>query len=209
MPFIQFMSEQFAKPSGLFGRLFMGRYLDRANQQGNQLVLETLNIAKDSTVLEIGFGGGDLLIKIAQQLQNGRLFGVEISDAMFKHCQQRIRNEFNDKVSLHMGSVEDLPFEDEIFDRICSVNTLYFWPDLDAGIKQICRALKSDGRCVLGFGCPKSLAANGYEQRGFSLYTPEQIEQAFTRNGLIAEELNSIQRNKRGPFYAYRAVKPK
>ena len=51
------LSAQSRKPSGIFGRLLMGRYLDRANAGINQLVYDSLGHDADSRVLEIGFGG--------------------------------------------------------------------------------------------------------------------------------------------------------
>jgi hypothetical protein len=52
------MARQLAKPSGLFGRMIVGRLLDRANHAINSLVYETLESDSKAQVLEVGFGGG-------------------------------------------------------------------------------------------------------------------------------------------------------
>ena len=65
MPVSRFMARQFARPRGLFGRLFLGGMLDRANVRGNALVYEALAVAPSDHVFEVGFGGGDLLVRLA------------------------------------------------------------------------------------------------------------------------------------------------
>lgn len=210
MSFSDFIARQSGKPEGLFGRMLMGFYLDRVNEAGNRLVYETLRAQPDSRVLEIGFGGGDLLFRIAKQLESGRIDGIELSQAMLDHALNRARKlNLESKISFHVGKVEKLPYEGEIFDRICTVNTVYFWPDLDAGLAELARVMKADAELVLGFGCDQALRAAGYEEKGFKLYSSEQIADAYRLNGLKPEKLESIERPGRGPFYAYRAVRLK
>ena len=190
--------------------MLMGFYLDRVNESGNRLVYETLRAQPDSRVLEIGFGGGDLLFRIAKQLESGRIDGIELSQAMLEHALNRARKlNLESKISFQLGKVEKLPYEGDIFDRICTVNTVYFWPDLDEGLAELARVMKADAELVLGFGCDQALRAAGYEEKGFKLYSSEQIADAYRLNGLKPEKLESIERPGRGPFYAYRAVRLK
>ncbi len=68
MAISKFIARQSAKPQGLFGRLIFGRLLNRANTAVNQLIYDSLQHDAQSRVLEIGFGGGDLLFRIARSL---------------------------------------------------------------------------------------------------------------------------------------------
>jgi SAM-dependent methyltransferase len=45
-----------------------------------------------------------------------------------------------------------LPFEDETFDKIFTVNTVYFWENPVEFLNEIYRVLKDDGTFVLTFG---------------------------------------------------------
>ena len=54
----KFLADQLAHPRGLFGRLFMGRFLNVLNSDFNNLILQDLAIEPTSRVLEVGFGGG-------------------------------------------------------------------------------------------------------------------------------------------------------
>lgn len=42
----------------------------------------------------------------------------------------------------------ELPYSDSFFDRVFHVNCYYFWPDLDQGISELRRVMKTDGLMV-------------------------------------------------------------
>jgi arsenite methyltransferase len=55
------------------------------------------------------------------------------------------------RVRLHQASVDALPLSDAECDKVFTVHTLYFWPDLAAALTEIRRVLKPRGRLVLGW----------------------------------------------------------
>jgi len=46
------------------------------------------------------------------------------------------------KVELSEGSASRIPYEDGFFDKVSAVNSIYFWPDPIAGLKEVHRVLK-------------------------------------------------------------------
>ena len=42
----------------------------------------------------------------------------------------------------------ELPYDDNFFDRVFHVNCYYFWPDLDQGISELRRVMKTEGLMV-------------------------------------------------------------
>ena len=208
MNFSQYMARQFANPEGLIGRLFMGPYLNYANVKGNALVYDALRLNPSSRILEVGFGGGDLLFRIAQGLQDGSIDGVELSEAMLQRASKKSRkNNFDSKLNFHSAMVENLPFDNAVFDCAYTVNTLYFWQDLAAGFRELARVIRPEGELVLGFGSAKALRSSGYEDRGFRLYDADEVIHACEQCGFIIDKLNKIERGRRGDFYAYRGIK--
>ena len=208
MPVSQFMARQFARPRGLFGRLFLGGMLDRANVRSNALMFDVASVSPSEHVLEVGFGGGDLLIRLAETVSDGWVEGVELSEPMLGRVRARIRRRgLADRVRLHAGSVEALSFDTGRFDCACSANTVYFWPDLHGGLAELARVLRPGGRLVLGFGSDVALRRAGYEERGFALYTPEQIEAALRTNGLEPSALERLERlePERGAWFVSRS----
>ena len=207
MPVSWFMARQFARPRGLFGRLFLGGMLDRANVRTNALVFEVMAVDPSERVLEVGFGGGDLIVRLAGAVAGGRVEGVELSDPMLRRVRARVRRRgLADRVRLRAGSVDALPFDAGRFDCACSVNTIYFWPDLHRGLAELARVLRPGGRLVLGFGSDEALRRAGYGERGFSLYTTERIEDALRANGLEPSALERLDREGvRGAFFVSRS----
>ena len=55
------------------------------------------------------------------------------------------------KLEICLGSVMELPYSDNFFDRVFHVNCFYFWPDLDQGISELRRVMKTDGLMVSTF----------------------------------------------------------
>ena len=62
-----FMARQYANPSGIFGRLITANLLNRANIKLNEVVFDLMEIADGDIILEVGFGGGELLFQIAEK----------------------------------------------------------------------------------------------------------------------------------------------
>ena len=79
-----FISSQLSRPSGLIGKVFFSRLLNHSNRVSNDAVLKALDISPSDNYLEVGFGGGDLLLKVSKLISRGSITGVEISDEMIE-----------------------------------------------------------------------------------------------------------------------------
>ncbi len=184
--------------------------LNRANASVNQLVFDNLQHDAQSRLLEIGFGGGDLLFRIAGGLAGGSIDGVDLSVEMLANARVRTaRLGLGETVNLHLGSADTLPFADATFDCACSVHTIYFWPDLNAGLMQLARVVKPGGGLVLGFSSASALVEDGYTERGFRAYSCEQLVDACHACGFATDRLVSTSRKRGGEVYVYRGVRLK
>jgi SAM-dependent methyltransferase len=68
-----------------------------------------------------------------------------------------------------------LPYRDDTFTKACTVNTIYFWPDAAAALREMRRALCAGGRLVVTFNPPATAGKLPYTRHGFTLYEPEQV----------------------------------
>lgn len=204
----QFMANQYANPSGLFGRFVTARLLNNANKLSNAHVLSALDLQPDSTILEVGFGGGDLLLNMATTHPSATLNGVEYSTAMIERLGRKLgRIDRDQPVTLSEGVAQSLPFPNATFDRVCSVNTIYFWPELDSGFREIARVTQPGGIVVLGFGANEQLRDAGYEAKGFKLYPVNDILDGLTASGFDIDAHEKIQRETRGVFNVLKCIR--
>ena len=49
------------------------------------------------------------------------------------------------RVELHLDSGDKLPFEEVVFNRAMTMNSLHLWPDPVAGLREIRRTLRTGG----------------------------------------------------------------
>lgn len=176
-------ADQLAKPNRLFGR-FLGAIWNRRNQALNDYVFDLLDLKPADRVLEIGFGGGYLLQRMASVITTGILAGVDHSPALLKYVKDRIsagRSE-RGKIDLRCAPAESLPYPDYQFTAVCSVNSILYWQNTDAGIKEIWRVLESDGRLVLCFTEKKSLEKKRFAEQ-LNLVEADEIMQILTKTG--------------------------
>lgn len=145
----EFIARQSACPSGLLGRL-IGHVMARETVTANETALELLELAPADHVLEVGFGHGATIARVAAAVSGGLVAGVDPSAEMCRMAARRNRRAVaRGKVDLRQAPVEALPYPDGAFDKVLAVHTLYFWPDLVSPFREIARVLKVGGRLVL------------------------------------------------------------
>ena len=169
----RFLAGQFARPSGLLGRLWIAPWLDRISRPMNRLALRQLAPAGGENVVEIGFGGGALLGDILQTTR-GAVTGVDISTVAIARARRRFRRSA-DRLNLIEASPERLPLSDAAFDKAVSVNSLYFWPDMAAAFAELARILRPGGRLVLCFEPPEELRKWPGHVHGFRACSVDQL----------------------------------
>jgi len=201
----KYLADQLAHPRGLFGRLFMGRFLNVLNSDFNNLILQDLVIEQKSRVLEVGFGGGALLQSLCDRTPMGFVAGLELSGEMIARSRLLLRSQIDlGRLELHQGSVESMPLEDEQFDRACAVNAIYFWPDLVSAMREFRRILRPGGRLVLGFLSDQDIGRAGLDRYGFQRHPANAIEKALQATEFEIMSLNSGS-DARGTYYSLAA----
>jgi demethylmenaquinone methyltransferase/2-methoxy-6-polyprenyl-1,4-benzoquinol methylase len=115
-----------------------------------EMALQRLSIVEGETILEIGFGTGDCLKRIAQLVgQTGKAYGVDISRGMIERTKKRLEKAgLAGRVALCCGDATYLPFHDGTFDTVFASFTLEVLdtPDIARVLAQIKRVLKPGGR---------------------------------------------------------------
>ena len=176
------------KPEGTEGE----KMLERMNQSHYEVTgwaLSYWEIQEDDRVLDIGCGGGATLHRMAEKVTSGHVTGVDYSDVSVETSRRNNeKNISSGKLDVLEGSVENLPFADDSFDKIITVESFYFWPDPQENLKEVRRVLKKGGTFLL--------VADTYNKDGldpktlenicrFHLFTPtaEEFRKLFEKAG--------------------------
>ena len=124
--------------------------MNRGNASMNGYALQQLELAPHDRVLEIGFGGGLILARLLAEA--GVVTGLDRSaDAVQAACA-KFANDVRAKRAVFVeGNIERMPFVDGSFDKVVTVNTVYFWASLADGFSEIHRVLAPEGRLIVGF----------------------------------------------------------
>ncbi|HUA35335.1 MAG TPA: class I SAM-dependent methyltransferase [Candidatus Binataceae bacterium] len=146
------VAAQFRNPTGFAGRV-AGRIMLVSNRKVNRFVVAQLQIDPDDRVLEIGFGPGGCITMLAECVTGrGKVAGIDPSSTMIALASSRNRRYLaNGRVELKPGTVSAIPYPNDEFDKVCSINNIYFWPSLADDLREIRRTMKSGGILALAF----------------------------------------------------------
>jgi len=196
MKFIsKYIAKQFKNPVGFGGR-FATFMMNRQNWKQYQSVIDNINIQITDKVFDIGFGNGYLIRKLLKNRPD-KIYGIDISSDMVNLVSSKNREEIKDgKLQLMLGNVQDIPLENSSIDKAYTINTVYFWQDINKGFSEIKRILKPNGLFLNVLYLKEFLDKLPMTQFGYSKYTFEQIEKITVESGLKIENMVEIEHGK-------------
>lgn len=113
-------------------------------------VLELLAPQPTDVILDIGCGGGRALRRVSPLVPEGKLYGVDYARTSVEcTVEENADDVASGKLTVICSGVSDLPFDDAMFDRVYSIESYFFWPDLTNDMREILRVLKPGGRVVI------------------------------------------------------------
>ncbi|OBK23615.1 class I SAM-dependent methyltransferase [Mycobacterium asiaticum] len=182
------IAKQLGHPSGLRGRL-VGAALNRGNRRLVSAAARALQPDAAAALADVGFGGGVGLKFLLDSVgPAGSVHGVEVSETMLSQAAARYRREIaTGRLSLHSGSMTQLPLDDGALDGVITVNTIYFVAELDAAFRELARVLNSRGRLVIGLADPDVMAKLPFTGHGFQLRPVTDVIDTLRSTGLAVE----------------------
>ena len=97
------------------------------------------------SLLEVPVGTGVLTMPLYQSLPEAKVTCLDYSADMMKNAEKRADALGITNISFVQGDVGALPFQDESFDIVLSLNGFHAFPDKDAAFRETCRVLKPGG----------------------------------------------------------------
>jgi ubiquinone/menaquinone biosynthesis C-methylase UbiE len=136
---------QFHNPSGILGRA-VGHLMAFKNKERSWWVLPMLEIHQNDCVLEVGFGSGIDIKRVSEIAADGFVAGVDHSPVMVAQASRRNRAAIDKGVvELQLGGASKLPYPDDFFNKVFSINVAQFWPDPVAVMLEMRRVVRTGG----------------------------------------------------------------
>jgi SAM-dependent methyltransferase len=178
---LQAIASQLKHPTGEKG-IEMGNMMNETNINMTRHSIQNLNISKENKILELGHGNAGHVEFLLEQAENLKYYGLEMSELMFQEARRINRNFVSQKqafFSIYDGDI--IPFEEESFDKIFTVNTIYFWLEPEKLLLEIYRVLNPNGNFCLTFAEEDFMKTLPFTQFEFELYSTEKAQELIKK----------------------------
>ena len=133
------------KPEGAAGEEMLSR-MNESHYEVTGWALGLWEIQPEDRILDIGCGGGMTLNRMSAMSANGHLTGVDYSPVSVQESGKLNAQDIaTGKMEVIEASVEAMPFAEDTFDKIITVESFYFWPSPLENLKEVRRVLKKGG----------------------------------------------------------------
>ncbi len=95
-------------------------------------------------ILEVGCGDGFLSRELAENIENARVFGIDLSKKRIERAKRK-----NGKAVFSVGDATNLRFKDNSFDLTIASEVLEHIPDFKKAVEEIKRVTKKDGKILV------------------------------------------------------------
>jgi ubiquinone/menaquinone biosynthesis C-methylase UbiE len=169
-----------SRNTGYGGYKYDGRWRPVARRIGDHYQLKP-----SSRVLDIGCGKGDLLADLKAEFPSIEIFGLDVSTYALDHSVPDIRS------NLQQGSAVSLPYPDDYFDLVLSINVLHNLrlPELETALLEMERVGKKHKYIVMdGYRTEQEKVNLMYWQLTCEcFFTPEEWEWLFQKCGYTGD----------------------
>ena len=187
---------QCARPEGSLGRAMLC-FMNYTHAPLTNWGLNLVQVQDGWTMLDVGCGGGFTIRRLLNRSKDAQVYGIDISEESVTKAK-KVNAEILDKqVFVTQGAAERLPYNDEMFDLVTAVETVYFWPNLPDCLQEVRRVLKPGGKFAIMVEVVDSDSKWTNVVEGMTAYTPEQLRTLLVDAGFVQTEIH-----RKKPSYA-------
>ena len=120
------------------------RYINNRWDEVIYKLMNHYNLSPTAKILDVGCGKGFFLFDFLKINPNSEVYGIDISEYAIQNCKEEIKSK------LILGNATKLPWEDNHFDLVVSINTLHNLHcfDLEQALQEMERVGKNKYLCV-------------------------------------------------------------
>ena len=111
-------------------------------------MINSLHLPKESKILDVGCGPGELVIKLHEYFDT--LIGLDIASEMIEIAnRKKLKYAPNSNLTFEIGDIENLKFRNETFDLIVCSGVVEYLNNDEEWMKEVKRVLKPDGHLII------------------------------------------------------------
>jgi ubiquinone/menaquinone biosynthesis C-methylase UbiE len=135
-----------------------GRGMEKSHWDITRQMLDLMNVEQHDNVLDMGCGVGWATRVLAQRASRGIVLGIDLSDRMIGQACREYRNPPN--TLFLVADASGLPCPGNFFNSLLSVESIYYYPDLQAAFREVHRVLRP--------GAKAFFLTNYYKENAYS-----------------------------------------
>lgn len=197
---LKILAKNLANPEGEKGKE-VAKMMNETNISMTKETIKALYLTDNEKVLELGHGNAGHLSYLLDFAENIQYTGLEISETM-KSEAENINSKYLSQANFQLYDGNKIPFENKSFDKVMTVNTIYFWENPVEFFNEIYRVLKKNGSFVLTFA-KKDFMKNLPFTSNFKLYNYEDVEELVAQTNfkrMIRSDKEEWITSKTGTF---------
>lgn len=189
--YLQELASQLGHPKGEKG-IEIADMMNATNIGMTRHAIASLELSGGEQVLELGHGNAAHVKHVLEPHSGVHYDGLELAELMHAEAK-KINQDFigQQRASFHLYDGGHIPFPDNHFDGIFTVNTIYFWTDPPALLAELYRVLKADGRLCITFAQESFMKQLPFTAYGFNLYTTEKLEKLLATSAFKIRKTES------------------
>ena len=129
-----------------------GEKMERHHLNITEKTIRLMDLRPGERVLDLGCGSGWATRLLARLVSDGpegfgQVVGLDVSDEMIR--QARGASKDFENILYVWGSAQQIPWEENFFDKVLSVESFYYYPDQDRALAELFRVLAPRGRMFI------------------------------------------------------------
>lgn len=129
-----------------------GEKMERHHLDITEKTMRLMDLRPGERVLDLGCGAGWATRLLARMVGDGpdgfgQVVGLDVSDEMIRRARETSKDFEN--VLYVWGSAQQIPWEENFFDKVLSVESFYYYPDQDRALMELFRVMAPRGRLFI------------------------------------------------------------
>ena len=124
-----------------------GEEMEQHHISITQQTLALMNLQPGERVLDLGCGAGWASRLLAQKVKraehSGQVIGLDVSDEMIRRA--RANSTDFDNLMFVVGSAQNIPWQENFFDKVLSVESFYYYGDQERALAELFRVIAPKG----------------------------------------------------------------